>query len=90
MRLCNRTDFQQAFLTPIAKKRKRNTIPLPNGGFRIIDGEKSGNFIPIYRGFLKEVLHTFVSLPKLIQRVIILHNAGTSQHVLGFHIMAND
>ena len=85
MRLCNRTDFQQAFLTPLPKKKKKHDT-FTNGGFRIIDGEKSGNLY-LFTGLFKGSSAYFCFAPKTHTAVIILHNAGTSQHVLGFHIM---
>lgn len=85
LRLSAHADFQKTFLEARATRNKKE-IPLSNGGFRLVDGHKSGN-IYFMTGLLKGSSAFLCFAPKTHTAVIILHNAGVSQHILGHQIM---
>lgn len=85
LRLSAHADFQKTFLEARATRNKKE-IRLTNGGFRIVDGHKSGN-IYFMTGLLKGSSAFLSFAPQTHTAVIILHNAGVSQHILGHQIM---
>ena len=85
LRLSVQSDFQKTFLDARTTRTKKG-IPLSKGGFRMIDGHKSGN-IYFMTGLLKGESAFLCFAPKTHTAVIILHNAGVSQHILGHQIM---
>ncbi|MCO6462215.1 MAG: beta-lactamase family protein [Saprospiraceae bacterium] len=85
MRMASRNDFKQVFLQPVVEKKKKKTS-FTNGGLRWSDGGKSGK-IYMMTGVLKGSSAFLCVAPQTHTAVIILHNSGESQHVLGFQIL---